>query len=244
VACFMSLHRHEESEAGRCVLILAYQQQPAGSLNQQQQIAGSLDASEEASETDHSHANKESVHMHPERDKFYKTVLQHARSNPFSNRILEMMLSGHPGPGLGIGAEEVCLVGSCFVDSFGDLVPPRSLDASRDGAMGWYNREGIAYVSNVAVLPEARGQGIAQQLMEEAHLLAQSWGCRAVGLHCNQKNSPAVRLYERLGYRRTVLEPAIMPFLNGRGPDRCHFFFKSVTKKFAVVESPHSNVVL
>ena len=35
-------------------------------------------------------------------------------------------------------------MGVCVVDSFGDLVPPRALDADRDGAVGWYQREGEA----------------------------------------------------------------------------------------------------
>ena len=37
---------------------------------------------------------------------------------------------------------------------------------------------GMAYISNVAVLPSARVRGIARRLLEEAHCLAESWGCR------------------------------------------------------------------
>jgi hypothetical protein len=29
-----------------------------------------------------------------------------------------------------------------MLDTFGDLIPPRELDAQRDGAMGWFSREG------------------------------------------------------------------------------------------------------
>ena len=39
-------------------------------------------------------------------------------------------------------SQEIGLVGIGLVDSFGDLVPPRAMDAERDGAMGWYKREG------------------------------------------------------------------------------------------------------
>ena len=123
------------------------------------------------------------------------------------------------------------------MDSFCDLVPPRELDATRDGAFGIYRREGelslswawqvymvgnhmlplviswspessrsadwfwdskwhrlvdhlfstladvssltgVAYVSNIAVAPRARGRGVARMLMEEAHRVAGKWGCR------------------------------------------------------------------
>ena len=51
---------------------------------------------------------------------------------------------------------------------------------------------------------------------------------RSIGLHCNQSNGPAVNLYMSLGYRKTkVLEPAVMPLLNGRYSDgQCNFFIK------------------
>ena len=39
-------------------------------------------------------------------------------------------------------AQEIGLIGIGLVDSFGDLVPPRELNASRDGALGIYKREG------------------------------------------------------------------------------------------------------
>lgn len=40
---------------------------------------------------------------------------------------------------------------------------------------------GIAYVSNVAVLPAARRRGLARTLMAEAERIATEWGCRSVG---------------------------------------------------------------
>jgi ribosomal protein S18 acetylase RimI-like enzyme len=45
-------------------------------------------------------------------------------------------------------------------------VPPRTLNPFRDGAFGWIKREGVAYVSNMAVLPQARRMGTARALME------------------------------------------------------------------------------
>ncbi|KXZ52446.1 hypothetical protein GPECTOR_9g490 [Gonium pectorale] len=130
-------------------------------------------------------------------------------------------------PGVGVAAEAVGLVGVAAVDSFCDLVPPRELDWRTDGQMGWYRREGYAYVSNVAVLPAARRRGVARQLMAAAEALAAEWGCRAVGLHCNPKKAAPWALYGSLGYRDSgVVEPAFMPYLQGRPPDRCSFLVK------------------
>ncbi|KAG2441869.1 hypothetical protein HXX76_003477 [Chlamydomonas incerta] len=131
--------------------------------------------------------------------------------------------------GMGVAAESVGLVGVAAVDSFCDLVPPREMDPGRDGAFGWYRREGYAYVSNVAVLPTARRRGVARQLMAAAEALAAEWGCKAVGLHCNPKKTAPWALYRSLGYRDSgVVEPWIMPYLQGRPPDRCSFLVKRV----------------
>jgi hypothetical protein len=69
--------------------------------------------------------------------------------------------------------------------------------------------------------------------MVEAEALAAQWGCKRTGLHCNAKNAPAVQLYKGLGYRQTVLEPAWMPYIQGRAPDRCHFMVKLLPYKEA-----------
>ncbi|EFJ41015.1 hypothetical protein VOLCADRAFT_107851 [Volvox carteri f. nagariensis] len=124
-------------------------------------------------------------------------------------------------PGVGVSAQSIRLVGVAAVDSFGDLVPPRELNWRTDGQMGWYRREGYAYVSNVAVAPAARRRGVARGLMAAAEGMAAEWGCRAVGLHCNPKKREPWALYRSLGYRDSgVVEPAFMPYLQGRPPDR------------------------
>lgn len=40
---------------------------------------------------------------------------------------------------------------------------------------------GVAYLSNVAVLPSMRRQGVARSIVAAAERLAAAWGCRAVG---------------------------------------------------------------
>ncbi|KAG1662631.1 hypothetical protein FOA52_009616 [Chlamydomonas sp. UWO 241] len=157
-------------------------------------------------------------------------MLESARTSELGSLMLRSMLGGHSGVGLGVSPEQRRLLGIAYVDSFGDLVPARESNIASHGALGWVRRKGIGYISNVAVLPGARGRGIARQLVETSEALASSWGCRSVGLHCNASNGPAVSLYNKMGYRRTVLEPAIMPWLNGRPPTRCHFFLRRLPR--------------
>jgi len=55
----------------------------------------------------------------------------------------------------------------------------------------------------LAVLPEARGQGIGTALMEECARRARRAGAPALGLHTTDIMRTAVRMYERMGYVRT-----------------------------------------
>jgi ribosomal protein S18 acetylase RimI-like enzyme len=128
--------------------------------------------------------------------------------------------------GLGATYSGSGILGVANVDTFGDLIPPRSLDPFRDGAFGWVKREQMAYISNVAVARSARRRGVATLVMAEAEALAREWGCRSAALHCNPNNTPAWELYTRLGYRKTVQEPPWMPILNQRPGDRCFLMVK------------------
>jgi len=53
------------------------------------------------------------------------------------------------------------------------------------------------------VAPEARGQGVAGGLLEEAIRWAGARGAQALQLGVNCANLPAVRLYERAGFAET-----------------------------------------
>ncbi len=70
--------------------------------------------------------------------------------------------------------------------------------------------------------------GVAALLVQECERLAAEWGCRGLGMHASPANSAAWRLYLKLGYRRTVLEPAHMPYLQGRPTERNSFLLKVV----------------
>jgi ribosomal protein S18 acetylase RimI-like enzyme len=57
------------------------------------------------------------------------------------------------------------------------------------------------YIEHLAVLPEKRGQGIGEQLMEFAENQARAKGLKRVTLSVGIENEGARRLYERLGFQ-------------------------------------------
>ena len=58
-------------------------------------------------------------------------------------------------------------------------------------------------IQNIGVTPEHRGQGLARRLLDFALLGFQQVGVNRVGLEVTAKNKPAVRLYQRYGFRKT-----------------------------------------
>ena len=59
-----------------------------------------------------------------------------------------------------------------------------------------------AIIEDVAVHPEAQGQGIGRALMEHAMQLAREAGCYKLALSSNQRREQAHAFYERLGFAR------------------------------------------
>jgi len=57
------------------------------------------------------------------------------------------------------------------------------------------------YISSLAVSPQFRRVGIATYALNHAALIARKLGKEALELAVLKKNTPAVRLYERRGYR-------------------------------------------
>ena len=57
------------------------------------------------------------------------------------------------------------------------------------------------YVTNVAVFPEFRKQGVGKALLEATFSLAQESGLSFVSLEVRQSNKNAISLYERLGFK-------------------------------------------
>lgn len=59
---------------------------------------------------------------------------------------------------------------------------------------------GEAYITNVAVLPEFRQNGIAKRLLSEAADGAKMRGCAFLTLEVRESNIPAISLYEKMQF--------------------------------------------
>lgn len=60
----------------------------------------------------------------------------------------------------------------------------------------------LARLYSIATLPNARGKGVGRRLMETLERSAIKRGCDRLRLEVREKNTPAIALYESLGYRR------------------------------------------
>lgn len=68
---------------------------------------------------------------------------------------------------------------------------------------------GSYYVCGIALVPEARGQGLGTALMEIGRAAARERGLPTLSLLVFEQNAGAVRLYERLGYRVVDRHPVV-----------------------------------
>jgi len=62
------------------------------------------------------------------------------------------------------------------------------------------------YLSNLAVHPEYRRQGVAQQLLSSCEQSAREWGFSEIYLHVLENNHAARQLYYQAGYRLEQVE--------------------------------------
>lgn len=58
----------------------------------------------------------------------------------------------------------------------------------------------MAYISVVATLDSARGQGYASRFIEEFIAIAEEKHIQAVHLYTDRKNIPAIKMYQKLGF--------------------------------------------
>ncbi|MGB3670243.1 MAG: GNAT family N-acetyltransferase [Phormidesmis sp.] len=76
-----------------------------------------------------------------------------------------------------------------------------------------------AYLSNLAIAPDSRRQGAAQQLLSTCESIALGWGFHRIYLHVMADNLAAQSLYRQAGYQRCAVSN---PILSGLGlrPER------------------------
>lgn len=76
---------------------------------------------------------------------------------------------------------------------------------------------GSLYISALAIFHEYRNLGIGTRLLEEARRRARALGLARTSLICFEKNTKALRLYQRFGYYELRRRPIVAhPFLHYR----------------------------
>ncbi len=82
----------------------------------------------------------------------------------------------------------------------------------------WLGREmqQYPYVFNLAVHPQWRRRGVAQQLLLAAEQTVKQWGFSRLYMHVLEDNHPARHLYNRIGYRLHSQEGIVNYWLMGR----------------------------
>jgi ribosomal protein S18 acetylase RimI-like enzyme len=89
---------------------------------------------------------------------------------------------------------------------------PESSGAAEPDVLAPYSElevPGSYYVCGVALVPEARGQGLGTAFMEIARSEARERELLTLSLLVFEQNVGAVRLYERLGYRVVDRRPVV-----------------------------------
>ena len=74
-------------------------------------------------------------------------------------------------------------------------------------------------INVIAVLPEYRGQGHGALLMEQAQRMACAGGHSRIALVVSDASTPAIRLYERFGYKEFARRPMFKGEWEGPGQD-------------------------
>jgi ribosomal protein S18 acetylase RimI-like enzyme len=60
----------------------------------------------------------------------------------------------------------------------------------------------LGWIEDVVVDEAARGQGIGEALVKEGVRLAAAQGARQIDLHSGNHRQPAIRLYQRVGFKK------------------------------------------
>ena len=80
-------------------------------------------------------------------------------------------------------------------------------DGRVTGYVGMHHLVDEGFITNVAVDPAARRQGVAQALLAELAAYGTAHGLYRITLEVRVSNAPAIRLYEGAGYVRDGVRP-------------------------------------
>ncbi|GAJ97737.1 ribosomal-protein-alanine acetyltransferase [Geomicrobium sp. JCM 19055] len=70
----------------------------------------------------------------------------------------------------------------------------------------FFTNESVAYISAIAVTPEAQGSGVGKQLMKKAEQWCIERGLSQLVLDVFKANEGAVQFYKRLGFEEEVVK--------------------------------------
>jgi ribosomal protein S18 acetylase RimI-like enzyme len=101
----------------------------------------------------------------------------------FTRRYLRQLIDSH-GTVTWIAEENGQIAGFAIVEFVRDVAPT------------------VAYISTIEVLPAQRGAGIGAELLRRLEGSANVERATGIWLHVDVENASAIRLYERLGYRK------------------------------------------
>ena len=76
------------------------------------------------------------------------------------------------------------------------------------GACGYRDLCGEADITNVCIIPEMRRRGIAETMLKRLMEHGLEQGVRDFTLEVRSKNTPAIRLYEKLGFIPEGIRPS------------------------------------
>lgn len=89
-----------------------------------------------------------------------------------------------------------------------------TVELSLSSPEGWIPKQYQAtYISNLAVSPHYRRQGIAQRLLQGCEQLTIQWGFQNIYLHVLDNNQQAQKLYQQSGYQLCRVEPSLTAWL-------------------------------
>ncbi len=108
--------------------------------------------------------------------------------------------------------DAVTLEELCFSEPWSEKAFHESLSSSLSHFLVWEEEKAVGYIglyavsgegsiTNVAVHPEKRGQGIGEKLVREAIRTGARLKLEYITLEVRESNIPARRLYEKCGFR-------------------------------------------
>lgn len=91
-------------------------------------------------------------------------------------------------------------------NSKGELMGVAALEVERIPASSLKSTSTLTrapLMSNVAVSRKFRRRGIAEELVKQVEMISRNqWGYNECYLYVEERNTPAIRLYQKLGYRK------------------------------------------